>query len=206
MIIGGITLPTGFTGDFQGEIEPGAYQDVEVTFAPGAAGDYGGGLEVASDANAGAMVNAQWTGKGYTGVLFSDWLADQAVPAEERGPLDDSNGDGVPNLLAYFFNVPANGLLTAADRAAMPTARHGKDEIGSYLAIRYRHNRDAELVTVALETSPDLSPGSWVAVTPDAVIEQPDDPVTGDYIREVRLRTVGNQTKKFARLKVTQSP
>jgi hypothetical protein len=44
-------------------------------------------------------------------IPFSEWLRDRGVPATMRGELDDPSGDGIPNLLAYLFNVhPMNGL------------------------------------------------------------------------------------------------
>lgn len=88
LLVGGITMPTGFTGDYQGEIEAGSLQEVEINFSPASTASFGGRFEIASDANTGTM-EAVWAGTGYEGLLLDDWLADAGIPQAQRGPLDD---------------------------------------------------------------------------------------------------------------------
>lgn len=203
MVIGGLELPDWFAGNFEGEIPPGAFQEVEVTFTPPSVGSFGSGFEVFSDANAGS-VEAAWSGIGYDGILLDDWLADEGVAEGDRGPLDDPNGDGVPNLLSYLFNLPPGvGGHAAAREHAMPQPQLGEDEGGRYLALRYRHNRNAERLSVVLEACESLEAEDWQTITPDQVLDVGVDPETGDPIREMRVR-VGEQPRKFIRLVVRE--
>ena len=199
MLIGGLNLPDGFTGDFEGEIPAGGMQEVEVTFTPAAAGCFGGGFELISNAN-GGTVEQTWSGTGYDGILLDDWLAAGGVAEVDRGPLADPNGDGVPNLLAYLFNIPPVGGGPGDHSTALPTPRMGEDEAGRYLALRYRHHRRAEQLTVTLEACADPAAGPWQAITPDAIIDLGPDPATGDPIREFRMRITDQ--KGFVRLAV----
>lgn len=49
----GISLPSGFSGSWNGQIPAGSYQDVSITFTPTAAQTYSGTLSVQSDATSG---------------------------------------------------------------------------------------------------------------------------------------------------------
>ncbi len=53
-----------------------------------------------------------------------------------------------------------------------------------------------------LQVSPDLTPSSWLPVTPDFTQSLTPDPVTGDPRTKVMVNVTG-QTRKFIRLQVT---
>ncbi|MEO8615940.1 MAG: choice-of-anchor X domain-containing protein [Luteolibacter sp.] len=200
--IGSLSLPDHFTGDFTGVIEPGSFHDVAISFAPVTAELNGGAFGIESNAVAGE-VNAVWSGRGYRGVLLQDWLANEGVPPEQRGALDDPNGDGVPNLLSYLFNLhpatPGYGSL----EGALPVAQIGADAGGRFLALRYRHNQAAEGLTVGMEISENLNSNSWENVIPYSVTDAGIDGATGDPIREMRVR-IGDKSKEFVRLVVRE--
>jgi phosphodiesterase/alkaline phosphatase D-like protein len=61
--VGGITLPSGFSGNWAGTIAPGGFANVSITFAPTGGGNYGGSITVNSDATGGTnSIAASGTG------------------------------------------------------------------------------------------------------------------------------------------------
>jgi len=100
-------------------------------------------------------------------VIYNHWIYEEGAAFEERGPGADPNGDGIPNALAYALGMPAIGPLPAADRARLPQAvvveelnLDGELETrgGIRLVLPQRMQPD---VTLIIEASPDLRPGSW---------------------------------------------
>jgi len=111
-------------------------------------------------------------------------------------------GDGVPNLLKYLFDINPTGPMSSTDRAALPAI--GTDTATNpgttYLTLTYRQYAGLAGVTVNFQTSPDLR--TWTTITPDINQEIGTDPNTGDPIMEVGVIATG--TKQFIRLNVTQ--
>lgn len=54
----GIELPAGFSGSAEGEVAPGSFRNITLTFTPTAAADYSGTLRISSDATEGTSTRA----------------------------------------------------------------------------------------------------------------------------------------------------
>ena len=101
-----------------------------------------------------------------------------------------------------MFDLNSTAPMSASDSSALPRA--GVEMSGGlqYLTLTYRQNPQASAVGVQLQVSPNLTPGSWLPVTPDFTLLLTPDPVTGDPRTKVMVNVTG-QTKKFIRLQVT---
>ena len=119
-----------------------------------------------------------------TPTLFQSWLVSFGLPANVN-PLADDDHDGVPLFAEYALG----GTPLTGDTALLPTV----SRTANLLTLTYSRAR-AEL-TYLVETSPDLSPGSWST----AGVNQgtPGPTVTASYAlsgeprRFIRLRIVG---------------
>jgi Glycoside hydrolase family 44 len=130
---------------------------------------------------------------------FAQWLAFYHVTG--TGTATPKN-DGVPNLLKYLDNIDPSRPMTAADRAALPTGSLTKTNGSQYLTLTYRQYKSATGLTVAVQTSTDLS--TWSNDTNAA--DQPQatgtvDGTTGDPFMKVQIPVTGAQL--FVRLNVT---
>lgn len=100
---------------------------------------------------------------------FSAWAA---THLGGQGPNDDFHGDGIPNLLRYALDIDA----------AKPSGFPGTFAHGT-LTFRKRPEAVANAdITYTLQTSPDLSPDSWLPVaagTDDAHVIAIDMPAAG---------------------------
>jgi hypothetical protein len=146
-----------------------------------------------------------------TSMTYVNWPQLAILPAEDRGPAADPDGDGVSNLLEYAF-----ATLPWKTDAATPTLRlaDGHAEI-SFI----RDERLADLV-YEIQSSSGLSPGDWTTIASSSA----GAPVQGanghapvisetaaEHIRSVgviRRSTVrdivpASQTRRFLRVKVT---
>ena len=113
---------------------------------------------------------------------FASWADGYGIPADEA---DDSDLDNIPALVEYALDLDP----THSDPSpAVLAADH---------SLSFSKNPDAVAngdISYAIETSPDMTPGSWTAATPDT-----DDATTISYTLPA------GQTKIFARLVVTRS-
>ncbi len=120
------------------------------------------------------------------------------APAGQRGPSDDLNHDGVPNLAAYFLGLPATGETSGdPSSAAVDVGQLVLSFAGSHLAVGE--------VSVASLISADLStwsPGpaaEEIGSTTAGVDDEVRLPLTGSH-RYLRLQFSQRST---LRLKVT---
>ena len=134
-------------------------------------------------------------------VLFADWLQYRGVPSGLRGALDDPSGDGIPNLLAYLFNVhPMNGLQ-AGDVKGSPaytvtTSQNGEQ----FLEITFRVNRHATGINWGVETSPSLAAGSWTVPVSLQLDSLGTDSLTKDTLYRAKIPLAQAQ-RLFGRIK-----
>jgi len=139
---------------------------------------------------------------------FSDWasqyfnsneLANSSVSGLEATP----EIDGVPNLLKYLFDIDPSVPMTTDDRAALPTV--GLDTTSQpgteFLSLTYREYGLVTGVTVNVQTSADLQPGTWTTPVNSSITEI-GTTADGDLI--MRAEVPITTSKQFIRLNVTQ--
>ena len=138
-----------------------------------------------------AQTYAQWVDQYFT--------AAQQANASVSGPNGNPSGDGVSNLLKYFFDLNPSVPLTAPERAFLPVA--GTTVAGStqYLTLSYRQNALATGVTSSVQVSPDLA--AWTTAANASVVHLGTDPATGDPLYQVQVPF--NGAREFIRLNVT---
>ncbi len=132
-------------------------------------------------------------------ISFSTWqstyfsaqeLGEPTVSGASATPLND----GVPNLLKYLYDINPNFLLSASDRAALPSISMTGN--GSFLTLTYRESPTVTGITITAQSSTNLQ--SWSNLTSQQVST---DPTTGDLIMQAQVALSG--TKQFLRLNVT---
>ncbi len=138
--------------------------------------------------------------ESYTAWEAQYFSATQQSATATSGPAAVPQGDGVPNLLKYVFNIDPARPMTAADRAALPAAGLASSNGTRYLTLTYRRYALLTGVTVTVQTSPDLV--TWTTATNPTVLASGSDPATGDPIMEVGVPLTGS--RGFIRLNVTQ--
>lgn len=118
---------------------------------------------------------------------FAGWAENASLPPDLAGPADDADGDGVANLIEYALGTPPMG------GANPPFLNITPENGGAATVIQLPALRD-DLI-YAMETSPDLSAGSWAPATNASLL-----PSDGGW--EVRASATGSRA--FFRLVVEQ--
>jgi hypothetical protein len=140
-------------------------------------------------------------------VPFHDWLQYRGVPAGLRGALDDPSGKGLPNLLAYLFNVhPMSGLqpgdVNGRPTYKLTTAQNGEE----FLEITFRVNRHSTSINWTVETSQSLATGSWTVPVSLQLDNVGTDPLTKDALYRAKIPLLQAE-RLFGRIKAqTTSP
>ena len=127
--------------------------------------------------------------------FFKNQFADSTI----SGPTATPQHDGIPNALKYFCDINPSVPMSAADRAALPTPGLIMNGGTSYLTLTYRQNAILNGITSSLQTSLDLQ--TWSSVLPDSTQTMRTDPVTGDPIIQLQMKSSGAQ-KIFLRLQL----
>lgn len=199
--VASLSLPFGFSAVYAGIIEAGEAAVIPVTFSPQSETTYSGSGSAVSNAAAGECTILLSGQGGAEQVALTDWLTRKGVPANQQGATDDPSHRGLPNIFAYLFNVhPLNGPASG-DQNAIPRGGLHNNGINDFLTLRYRKNRNAVGLNVAVETSATLQANSWRTVIPDETVTVGTDSNTGDPVIEVRIK-MGAGSKMFGRLKV----
>jgi sugar lactone lactonase YvrE len=112
------------------------------------------------------------------------------------GPTGDADGDGMPNLLKYAFDI--NPLSSGTN--GWPSLSFYNTAGRNYMALTYRRNIAATDLIYDVQVSTSLSPSSWTTTTvPEDIIGQ--DQSSGDlYIR--RSIDITGLSSEFMRLNV----
>jgi autotransporter-associated beta strand protein len=138
------------------------------------------------DETSGVLTLATATGDGFS-VWISGTFANGQVPADQRGLHDDSDNDGIPNLIEYAL---AGQDPTVANPAA-----------GTFTGTTLSFSKRAATtgLTYAIQESTDLGIlDDWMEVTGASYVNDTD---TISF-----TLTPGTPAKNFLRLKVTQEP
>ena len=155
---------------------------------------------VIRDANYMGSVSANQTISAIAGaVTFSQWeTAINFTGSASATP----RGDGVANLLKYFYDIDPATPMTQGDRAGLPTL--GFDDTSTpgttYMVLDYRQYEYAAGISVNVQTSADLQ--SWTTVSPPDIAKQVGSD-QGDPIMEVGVKWNGGRSQ-FIRLSITQ--
>jgi hypothetical protein len=122
--------------------------------------------------------------------------AQLAQPAVS-GSLGDADGDGLPNLLKYAFDI---NPLTSAGSSGQPALTFFSENGHDYMALLYRRNSAVTDLIYDVQVSATLTPASWTTVdSPEEVLGQ--DPATGDlFIR--RSIDITGMPAEFMRLNI----
>jgi|GEM_PF-4283054 len=201
--VSSLSLPFGFSAAYEGSVEPGEAAVVPVTFSPQSESTYSGIGSAVSNAAAGESTISLTGQGGAEQVAMSDWLSRKGVPPNQQGATDDPSHRGLPNILAYLFNVhPLNGPASGDQNAILRGGLHNNG-VNDFLTLRYRKNRNAVGLNVTVETSVNLQAGSWQTVIPDETVTVGTDSLTGDPVIEVRIK-MGAGSRLFGRLKVVE--
>jgi len=155
---------------------------------------------------AAANVSRSFTVTASPDLTFSQWegqagffTVPQLLNPLTSGPTATPEGDGVPNLLKYLYNIDPARPMTAADRTALPVL--GKTMIAGtqYLTLTYRQYALKTGITLSVQTSSNLQ--TWSTVTTATPAQTGTDTNTGDPIMQVQVAETG--TRQYMRLNVT---
>lgn len=91
---------------------------------------------------------------------YQVWMTAQGVPAATGAPLQDANSDGISNLIAYIFGIPATGTLSSGQRAALPAMSFDPGDGSPVLTFELRESYRPG-ATYHVEVSPDMQPDGW---------------------------------------------
>ena len=136
---------------------------------------------------------------------FFDWQAQYGLIGTLGNPTADSSGDGIPNAWKYF--TAANPLQHGDRITLLPQFNEVNSGGSNYLQFTYLRRIDyaSRGFSIAVQTSPDLSPGSWTTQT----AAQVGNPVpTGDGVTETAVIRLSNPVpngtdKLYARVQLT---
>ncbi len=130
---------------------------------------------------------------------YSDWASDHHVVG---GSTDKPQGDGVPNLLKYVFNINPSAPMSARDRAGLPTVGSISSGGNTVLTLTYRQYALQTGTAVTVQTSTDLQAGNWSTPGNLTLSQVGTDAITGDPIMQAQVPVTS--PKQFIRLNVTQ--
>ncbi|MBL9127502.1 MAG: hypothetical protein JNL97_07645, partial [Verrucomicrobiales bacterium] len=129
---------------------------------------------------------------------MQSWLESSGVPAEARGPRDDPDADGLPNLMEFAMGTsPLHPKPGEAPKLGFRRA-------GGAVVVEYEVRRFATAVAagvgLVLEVSPDLS--RWTAVEPKVTVLGTENGV--DRIRLEDPTPWQGAAPRFSRLRVVE--
>lgn len=166
LVVSNISYPAGFSGVFSGVIPPGGRKQVTVTFAPPAAGNYGGELEVHADDNAGSST------RGISGIGLPAPL--RAVEGAYQGVFRQTDAVRHESSGFFTFTVMKGGVsystkILLAGQELSASGKFGFD--GHATKVIKRKGRDA--ITVEWQADPlggDEIYGRIIAPSWDALL------------------------------------
>jgi endoglucanase len=107
-------------------------------------------------------------------LTYADWTLGHGLSGAAANPTADPDGDGVPNLLEYAFNLSP----LVDDRSSLPQFRLQTHTVGAvpgtYLTVQFPRQLGATNFTCVLESSPDVL--NWSPVCTIAGTNKPAGP------------------------------
>jgi hypothetical protein len=138
---------------------------------------------------------ANFTG-GARGILiannptnYAQWAYPVMLPPGLDDPEDDANGDGVPNVAAYYLGVGGHEMVDWSDLVTWSLN-------GSALEVKFDHDLSVTDVTVAVAVADSLD-GAWAPGPALSVIDSNE----GTETLQATIPTIGDTG--FARLVFT---
>jgi len=147
-------------------------------------------------------------------ITYDEWPPLEILDPSERGPSDDPDGDGVPNLLEYAFA----SLPWQADSTSAPVL----EIIGNAAELRFRRDERLSDLTYEVQISGALEAAGWTTIASGTaggplaalaghypeISESAASEITGiGVVREVRVKdpfpAAGNP-QRFFRVKITR--
>jgi hypothetical protein len=115
-------------------------------------------------------------------------------------------GDGIPNLLKYFYDINPNQTMTAADRAALPVFTLDTTTTPDTTNLKLVYRQYAHLSGVTLNVQMSLDLKTWTTLTSNQYTSQQTgtsvgDSGTTDPVMEIEVPAT--TAKAFLRLNIT---
>ncbi|MCX6873864.1 MAG: choice-of-anchor D domain-containing protein, partial [Verrucomicrobia bacterium] len=174
-----------------------------VTFTPSATGTRAAALHIASDDMANNPFNINLTGTGLT--AFQEWASASGLPTEQTDPGQAPQGDGVPNLLKFAFNLDptqadVRKLSVGADEmAGLP----GETWVDGVLRIEFIRRKACTNPGITYTPQFSSSVDLWTDFTGTPVVTSIDS--TWERVVIEDAPPVGS-TQRFGHLKVVTIP
>lgn len=127
-----------------------------------------------------------------------------AINNAVSGSDADANGSGHANLLKYFHRIPPLGVVTPADRAALPAVSCEEVSGNKKVTLTYRRRFGVTGIIAAYFSSNDLV--NWSPQSPNTESVIGSDPVTGDPIIRAEFILPANIPRIFYQLRITLPP
>jgi hypothetical protein len=107
-------------------------------------------------------------------LTYQDWTTGYGLSGPAADPMADPDGDGVPNLVEYAFNLSP----LVSDKSALPPIQLQPYTVGgqpgTYLMVQFPHQLGGTNLTCTLQGSSDLT--NWTALCTVAGASQPNGP------------------------------
>ncbi len=176
-----------------------------VTFAPAAAGSRGAVIHLANNDSDENPFDIILSGTGIT--AFEGWTTAAGVPADQAGPQQTPQGDGVPNLLKFAFNMdPTKPDVRVLSVGAEGTAGlPGGAKVGGGLRLEFLRRKAG--THPGITYTPQFGSGlnAWIDFTGTESVS-PLNPENPTWERVVVDDPAPGQGQRFGRLKVVQTP
>ena len=184
---------------------PGGTATFTVTFAPSAAGPRGAVIHLANNDSDENPFDITLGGTAIT--AFQGWTADAGLPPDQAGPQQTPQGDGVPNLLKFAFNMDptkpdVRTLSVGADgTAGLP----GGAMAGGGLRLEFLRRKAGTHpgITYTAQFGSELD--AWTDFTGTETVS-PLTPENPTWERVVVDDPAPGAGQRFGRLKVVQTP
>jgi hypothetical protein len=176
-----------------------------VTFAPAAAGACSAVIHIANNDIDENPFDIRLSGTGIT--AFEGWMTAAGVPADQAGPQQTPQDDGVPNLLKFAFNMdPTKPDVRALSAGADGTAGlPGGAMVGGVLRLEFLRRKAG--THPGITYTPQFGSGlnAWTDFTGTESVSQliPENPT---WERVVVVDPAPGPGQRFGRLKIVQTP
>lgn len=104
---------------------------------------------------------------------YTDYVQTFGLSGDYADPQLDPEGRGIPNGIAYLYDLPLSGLLPPTVFENLPRASNGNDGLCAEFVVPKILPTD---MTLSIEVTDDLSSGTWEVVASKTLGSDWDDP------------------------------